>query len=109
MERVGALISKLQEQYEQHVDADAIAITAQMLLAELQQQKNSSGKKNLNKVAVTMPVNVITSLPEIIKEGLPSSIPSKEPDQKITERPQWMFDAIQEVPTLVHQKKRFMN
>ncbi len=41
MERVGILINKLQEQFAQQVESDQLLVTAQMLLAELQQYKKS--------------------------------------------------------------------
>ncbi len=53
MERVGILIERLQEQYQQHADNYYLIVTAQMLLAELQQkQKVADADK---KVAVIMP------------------------------------------------------
>lgn len=53
MERVGILIERLQEQYQQHADNYYLVVTAQMLLAELQQkQKVADADK---KVAVIMP------------------------------------------------------
>jgi hypothetical protein len=45
MERVGILINKLQEQIEQQVEPDKLLVTAQMLIAELQQFKKSATKK----------------------------------------------------------------
>lgn len=36
MERVGALINKLKEQFEQHADAEKLAVTTRLLLCELQ-------------------------------------------------------------------------
>jgi hypothetical protein len=41
MERVGILINKLQEQFAEQVESDKLLVTAQMLLAELQQYKKS--------------------------------------------------------------------
>ncbi len=54
MERVGALITKLQEQYLQHADISTIKLTTQMLLAELQLQE-SPEQNAVRKVAVMMP------------------------------------------------------
>ena len=48
MEKIGALIKRLQEQYEEHAEADSLRLTAQMLMNELQElntQKIFSGKK----------------------------------------------------------------
>lgn len=52
MERVGTLIHKLQEQFEQQQDSHKLLITAQMLVAELQQQQEHAPA---GKVSVTMP------------------------------------------------------
>src|SRR6476620_5475020 len=56
MERVGILIERLQEQYQQHADNYYLIVTAQMLLTELQQQQKvaDAGKK----VAVIMPAAI---------------------------------------------------
>jgi len=58
MERVKALINKLQEQLDQHTDPSTMAITVQMLQAELQQIQQSVPKKTgSGKVSVMMPAN----------------------------------------------------
>jgi len=53
MERVGTLINKLKEQYEQKADADKLAVTAQLLLAEL--QKNTQEPTRKTNVSVVLP------------------------------------------------------
>jgi hypothetical protein len=53
MERVGTLINKLKEQFEQHADADKLAVTAQLLLAEL--QKNYARPSVASKISVVLP------------------------------------------------------
>jgi hypothetical protein len=58
MERVGALIKRMLEQYEARADTDNLMLTAQMLLNELQQVNKEStvaGKK----VAVILPAQCI--------------------------------------------------
>jgi hypothetical protein len=58
MERVGALISKLEEQFQQQADISKLILTAQMLLTELQQQKvGTSSINGYNKVTVVMPAS----------------------------------------------------
>ncbi len=56
MERIGILINKLKEQYEQNADAGQLQITLQMLQSELLQYQ-AKGYSNLSssKVSVTMP------------------------------------------------------
>lgn len=56
MERIGILINKLKEQYEQNADAVQLQITLQMLQSEiLQQQAKGYGNLGSSKVSVTMP------------------------------------------------------
>lgn len=55
MERVSTLIHKLQEQLATNPNAQHLLVTAQMLVAELQQQNNTT---TVGKVAITMPTNV---------------------------------------------------
>ena len=55
MERLGAFIHKLQQQYQQHASLTELEITTQLLLAELQQHK--SVEVNIDKkVSVIMPL-----------------------------------------------------
>lgn len=61
MERVGILINKLLQQYNDKASAENIAVTAQMLLAELHLQNNNQEQKSY-KAAVIMPGNRSVSL-----------------------------------------------
>ena len=64
MERVKALINKLQEQLDQHTDPSSMAITVQMLQAELQQVQQSAPKSTgSGKISVMMPANHKSSNP----------------------------------------------
>ena len=53
MERVGTLINKLKEQFEQHENADKLTITAQLLLVEL--QKSNTPSSLSGKVSIILP------------------------------------------------------
>ena len=70
MEKIGALIKRLQEQYDEQANADNLRLTAQMLLNELQEinkQAVFSGKK----VAVIMPANHtsnVTATPVVVNK-----------------------------------------
>jgi len=55
MERVGVLIKRLLEQYEQHEHKENLLITAQMLLAELQASQSDTSLPC--KAAVIMPLH----------------------------------------------------
>ena len=95
MERVGTLINKLKEQFEQHVEAEKMAFTAQLLLLEL--QKKQAPAPTGGKISVVLPASSGSfHTPERIldtKESVP-----KEPIPN-----NWLFDASHEIPTLSHQ------
>jgi hypothetical protein len=83
MERVGTLINKLKEQFEQEAGADKLAVTAQLLLAEL--QKNAQGTTTKNNVSVVLPS--VNTRPTPIADAANN----------------WLFETNPEVPTLAHQ------
>lgn len=89
MERVGTLINKLKEQFDQQTDAASLSITAQLLLAELQFNKNPEFSKG--KVSVVIPSFVMSrvEVPEIKVEN-PALANS-------------LFDTPFEMPTQKHQ------
>lgn len=98
MERVGTLINKLKEQFEQHADADKLAVTAQLLLAELQK----------NHARSTVGSNVSVVLPSVSGRAFPADIEkitAVPPAQSKQEEPlhNWMLDTNPEIPTLAHQ------
>ncbi|TAJ55925.1 MAG: hypothetical protein EPO58_07175 [Chitinophagaceae bacterium] len=92
MERVGTLINKLKEQFEQQADTDKLAVTAQMLLAEL--QANQSAQSSGSKVSVVLP-----------SVSVHAAQPVTEPEQPVPEKPasNWLFEMPVEIPTLLHQ------
>lgn len=95
MERVGTLINKLKEQFEQQANADKLAVTAQLLLAEL--QANQSAQSSGSKVSVVLPSVSVHS-------AQPVSELEKATPQK-AEKPvsNWLFEMPVEIPTLMHQ------
>ena len=132
MERVGSLIERLTEQYGQHADASQLMVTAQMLLAELQQEKKPENASK--KVAVILPsghtnktvtVNGDYAMPkqeirqepkkaepvlvEVPVEKEPVIIKKEEPKERETVKENnyraWAYDPVREVPTLAHQSK----
>lgn len=97
MERVGTLINKLQEQYHQQADADKLAITAQLLLAELQMLKPITTSQA--KVAVVMP-QVAVSLPL----EMPAFVQhTPKHSNKKEEATGFLFGEYADIPTLIHQ------
>lgn len=93
MERVGTLINKLKEQFEQQADAAKLAMTAQLLLAELQQSREPGTVSR--KVTVVLPQ--VTAAHHEAKETVAV---------KDTIGTQWLYETQQAgVPTLVHQQQ----
>lgn len=93
MERVGTLINKLKEQFEQHAEADKMGFTAQLLLLEL--QRKQAPAKTGSKISVVLPaatgsfdVNVPGTGDPVNKEPVPNN---------------WLFEPEQDIPTLLHQ------
>ena len=130
MERIRALINKLREQSEQNADAAAMLVTVQMLQGELAQLSSSPSRQvGTSKVAVVLPSpnKILYSSKEALAEPVTEikketefsdrSKAGHEPAKKITdkntggsenkkqEQPGWLFDPVQEIPTLAHQRK----
>ena len=98
MERVGTLINKLKEQFEQHANADKLAVTAQLLLAELQKNHNRSSAGS--KVSVILPS--VTG--HLFPVGAETSVDQQAGAAKTEESANnWLFDTATEIPTLAHQ------
>ncbi len=98
MERVGTLINKLKEQFEQHADADKLAVTAQLLLSEL--QKNHARSTVGSKVSVVLPSVSGRIFPTDTEK---ITAPSVEPPKQEELLHNWMLDTNAEIPTLAHQ------
>ncbi len=98
MERVGALINKLKEQLDQHENAEQLAVTTQLLLAELHPKINPAPVTS--KISVVMP-------------AVRSSVFQQEPEMEMAavnnntsifqDTADAVFDVSQEIPTLAHQ------
>lgn len=96
MERVGTLINKLKEQFEQQADVQQLAYTAQLLLCELQQKQvpvaSGSG------ISVVMPATSARMNMQQEQMDVPAEITN-------TNKPAngWLFEDNSELPTLAHQ------
>lgn len=104
MERVVTLINKLKEQLEEQQDASKLLVTAQMLLAELQ-QKNAT--VNSGKVSVTMPTIALVAeaVENIIVDKEKPVVQPQTKNSKKDDKTGWLFDpAITTIPTLAHQE-----
>lgn len=101
MERVGTLINKLQEQFNRKEAVDKLAITAQLLLAELQMQKPASNTSS--KVAVVMP-SIAISNTEIDKGTEIHAAAATQPAMEEKEAAgKSLFESYTDIPTLIHQ------
>ncbi len=121
MEKPGALIHLLLEQYKQGAKPETLIVTAQMILAELcmvQQPQNNSHRK----VAVKMPANpyaayknneaVLNENHEIAINGEPvfaekeeKYIPEATEDLPTEIAVSWGIHSVNEIPTFAHQEK----
>lgn len=100
MERVGTLINKLKEQFDQHADADKLAVTAQLLLAEL--QKNHARSSVGSKISVVLP-SVSGKLFTVEAEKTPVIMAVEELVKQEEAGSNWLFETNAEIPTLAHQ------
>lgn len=118
MERVGTLINKLKEQFEQDADAAKLLVNTRLLLAELQTALQQQPSTIKSKVSVTMPSSYMNGtvgpvIPEVVtpQESLAveepvfepaQMVPVAEPAEKEVSIP-WMMNMPVEIPTMVHQ------
>ncbi|MBR2647457.1 MAG: hypothetical protein IKD55_01335 [Sediminibacterium sp.] len=96
MERLGTLINKLKEQFDQQAEPSQMAITAQLVLAEL--QPKAIEPINNGKVAVVMPA---IALPAQQTES--PAFPVEHKPVKKEEQSGWLFEEPMAIPTLIHQ------
>lgn len=113
MEKKGALIQLLQEQYQQGASRDILLVTTQMLLAELNMQQVQPLDLQ-KKVAVKMPVNLMSTsvpadhLPEqkkVTQETI--ELPASEKESTLPHEIaiSWGIHSVNEIPTFAHQEK----
>lgn len=109
MERVETLINKLKFQLDEKADVSKLLITAQMLLAELQNETNAISISQ-GKVSVLLPkVHVANNLSIDTKQQPPQQLPSSLNEEKIQSLPKennWLADALISIPTLAHQEPK---
>lgn len=125
MERIGALINKLKEQFDANADSAQMLVTIQLLQHELHQlQPQSSRTLGTSKVAVVLPSAVPTISPQYEKYAPKpaerSPIPGTDSYQvketvlvdkgsvslvQKNGQLDMVFDPMTEIPTLSHQPK----
>lgn len=112
MERVRALINKLQEQAEQGAEASVLLVTAQLLQSAIQEQASAAAvhRNGSSKVAVVLPA-VTNSVQKIVVEPAPVvsetvvDASPKVPEPETALPSDWLHTLMQEIPTLAHQKE----
>ena len=102
MERVGTLINKLKEQFEQHADAEKMSVTAQLILAELQEKRTLPAVAG--KISVVLPAVSGKLFPDD-SEKITAVLPAK-PVTEVASFPNWLIDTNAEIPTLTHQTQQ---
>ncbi len=118
MERVKALINKLQEQAQQNAGAGVLLSTVQQIQLELTGGVAASGRQlGTAKVAVVMPSHSrfmpqVAETTAVITEGLQKELKEvvqikfEEPAmarKKEEEKSGWLFDPMKDIPTLTQQ------
>ncbi|GAC1424220.1 MAG: hypothetical protein NVSMB7_00090 [Chitinophagaceae bacterium] len=119
MERVKALINKLQEQAQQNAGPTALLSTLQQIQLELTGGAVASSRQlGTAKVAVVMPSHnrFMPPVPEtsaVITENLQKELShsvqarhQETPAQKKNDESGWLFDPMKEIPTLTQQVNR---
>ncbi len=109
MERLGTLITKLKEQFDQKAGSEKLLMITQLILAELQQHESQHAA--IGKVSVMMPVSNHTAEPRV-EINFVDPKPPKIFQQKKEESSGWLFDPVETIPTLAHQeplKKKEVN
>lgn len=122
MERIGALIQKLKEQFDQKADAAQMQMTVQLLQQEISQlQQTSSRTLGTSKVAVVMPATM--HMPPAYEKYAPRPAEKEKPaTQEVKEtvlvdngsvslvqkngQLDMVFDPMTEIPTLSHQPRQ---
>ncbi len=117
MERVKALINKLQEQASQNADASTLLATVQLLQLELSKPATNGKPQQLGtaKVAVVMPTNnrfapvpmeeANAVMQQVGPEMKKTHEKKYQPAEKREDENGWLFDPMREIPTLAHQQQ----
>ncbi len=108
MEKKGAIIQLLQEQYQKGASRETLLVTAQMLLAELQQEPTPPVDMQ-KKVAVKLPSNMhATHTPTTIvpEQELNAMLQGGKEEERPTDiAVTWGIHSVNEIPTFAHQEK----
>ena len=95
MERVGILIDKLKEQFAQQAETDSLLATVEMIMLELQQQKNAPSSNS----AVSV-MDLLLNNSRMHSISMTNSLISKSNQKKNTELSGWLFDINTSLPVV---------
>jgi hypothetical protein len=95
MERVGILIDKLREQFAQQAETDSLLTTTQMILQELQQQKNAHSSSSSVSV-----MDLLLNNSRLQAISMTNSPVSKSSPKKNEELSGWLFDIHTDMPVI---------
>jgi len=116
MERIRGLIYKLQQQFDQKADPSEMLGTVKLLQLELTAVSTSSKREGTSKVSIVFPSGVNNAMqfmapePQVaqkLAEPVATKVAEVQemPAPKKQENNGWLFDPVEEVPTLSHQKE----
>src|SRR3954447_9507154 len=80
MERVGALIQRMLEQYNLNADKNSLILTAQMLLNELQENSNGSAVTRKKVAVILLSIRKVEISEQAIKQREDSFEKSSDPE-----------------------------
>lgn len=119
MERVVTLINKLKSQLDANADITQLLTTVQILQSELQHlksMKGADGNVNFTSIHVAKPVvetpqeeEKIVEILEVDDEAVQAELEELRKNAELrtslaaANRPQLLFDPIEDIPTLLHQ------
>ncbi|HKP32423.1 MAG TPA: hypothetical protein VJT83_06835 [Chitinophagaceae bacterium] len=133
MEHLSSLIHKLKEQFEQNVPAEQMMTTVRQIESALSARSTSSAEKEIvsprssGKVAVMMPAGMksmvareiteqhVKYAPAVAVAEVETEVLTKSPEKnghshpKKAEQSGWLFDPMEEIPTLAHQHSQELN
>jgi len=104
MERVGTLIDKLKDQFDQQAGADKLLVTARLLLAELLHQNMQQAPKG--RVSVVLPTFVTAAEPPEAMDPIGTKPHHANRNNKKEDNTGWLFDPVVAIPTLAHQEQK---
>jgi hypothetical protein len=113
MERIRSLINKLQQLSDEKADPAEMLGTVKILQLELTALCSSQKQQSSSKVSIVFPSSSTVHTPVQVNEPVKTQqVEIKQPERMSTsespvknEHSGWLFDPVEEIPTLAHQKE----